>query len=662
MQWLSPITGLITAAVAIPALLLLYFLKLKRQELVISSTFLWKRTVQDLQVNAPFQKLKQNILLWLQLAVLVLLLLALAQPVLSLNMAPPRRCVILIDQSASMRATDVAPSRLDEAKKQARQLVESLRDARVWHLGDQADEAMVVAFAGRAKVLCNYTSDKQQLLAAIDAVEPTDGQSRLAEAVTVARAFASPMGAEDKGKSAVTPADLELYSDGRIADIGDISMAQGEVKYHAIGLSAEALAKDNRTVDNLAIVAMQSRRSFERPDQLTTFVEVANYGPKPVTTDVELGIDDRVVAVQSVTVPGRDPPARGEDGKPGRSAVTFAHEHAAAGVLQVRLVRDDPLAVDNRAWAILQPPKPLSVALVTEDNAALESALKACRLARFDVLKPADFAKFDVAADSPYDLVVLDRYAAADVPRGSYLVFGAPPAASGASVSAELKNQWIVDWRNRHPVLTFINMENLFAAKVWKMSLPREATVLAEFEDAPALAEVRRQGSLFILAGFDVLQSNWPFDAGFVMFCYNVANYVATSSGTAETAGLAVGQPITLQAAPGIREAQVTVPSGPAQAVRSGPSGAVRFGGTTRVGVYRVAVKDGPEKAYAVNLLDGAESDIEPATDLFFAGQTVKAQAPAAGRATENLWPWLALVGLVVVLLEWYVYNMKVRL
>jgi hypothetical protein len=662
MEWLSPITGLIAAAVAIPALLILYFLKLKRQERVISSTFLWKRAVQDLQVNAPFQKLKSNILLWLQLAVLALLLLALAQPVLSLNLSPARRFVILIDQSASMRATDVKPSRLDEAKAQARQLVESMRDGRSWRLGDQADEAMVIAFSGRAKVLCNYTSDKPQLLAAIDAVEPTDGQSRLAEAVSVARAFASPVGTEDKGKSSVAPADLELFSDGRIADLGEITMSPEEIKFHAIGLPAAAKAEAGRSIDNVAITAMQSRRSFERPDQITTFAEIANYGPKPATSDVQLSIDGQAVAVQSVTVPGREPPVRGEPGKPGRTAVTFSHEHGAAGVLEVRVAREDPLAADNHAWAILQPPKPLTVALVTEDNPALESALKSCRLARFDVLKPADFAKFDATAESPYDLVVLDRCAPADVPRGSYLVFGSPPTASGATVTAELKNQWVVDWRNRHPVLSFVNMENLVAGKVWKLSLPREATVLAEFGDAPAVAEVRRQGNLFILVGFDVLQSNWPFDAGFVMFCYNVANYVATSSGTAEAASLAVGQPITLQAAPGIREAEVTPPSGPVQTVRSGPSGVVRFGATTRVGVYRVAVKDGPRKTYAVNLMDSSESDLEPAAELFFVGQTVKAQAPAAGKATENLWPWLALVGLAIVLIEWYVYNLKVRL
>ena len=67
MEWLTPFTAVYAAMAAVPTLLLLYFLKLKRREQIISSTLLWKRAVQDLQVNAPFQRLRRNLLLLLQL-------------------------------------------------------------------------------------------------------------------------------------------------------------------------------------------------------------------------------------------------------------------------------------------------------------------------------------------------------------------------------------------------------------------------------------------------------------------------------------------------------------------------------------------------------------------------------------------------------------------
>jgi len=82
---LTPMIGLYAAAAAVPMLLLLYFLKLKRREVLVSSTLLWKRAVQDLQVNAPFQKLRRNLLLLLQLLALAAILLALTGPMLALR-------------------------------------------------------------------------------------------------------------------------------------------------------------------------------------------------------------------------------------------------------------------------------------------------------------------------------------------------------------------------------------------------------------------------------------------------------------------------------------------------------------------------------------------------------------------------------------------------
>src|SRR5918912_1207813 len=50
-----------------PLIVLLYFLKLKRKPLAVPSTFLWKKSVEDLHVNSLFQWLRQNVLLLLQL-------------------------------------------------------------------------------------------------------------------------------------------------------------------------------------------------------------------------------------------------------------------------------------------------------------------------------------------------------------------------------------------------------------------------------------------------------------------------------------------------------------------------------------------------------------------------------------------------------------------
>src|ERR1041385_4890362 len=116
-SFLNTLPAAIAAGIVVPSLLALYFLKLRRREMLISSTLLWKKAIQDLQVNAPFQKLRKNLLLFLQLLLLLLLAFAFARPVMNYSQGAGKIAVIAIDRSASMGAADVnGHSRLEEAK------------------------------------------------------------------------------------------------------------------------------------------------------------------------------------------------------------------------------------------------------------------------------------------------------------------------------------------------------------------------------------------------------------------------------------------------------------------------------------------------------------------------------------------------------------------
>ncbi len=655
MQWLTPITGLIAAGVAVPLLVLLYFLKLKRRDQFVSSTLLWKRAVQDLQVNAPFQKLRRNILLLLQLLALLLILFALAGPILSLTAGPGRRYVLLIDRSASMSAKDVKPTRLDEAKKQARQIVESLRSRTTFSLQDTSDQAMVVAFDSHARVMCNFTSDKRQLIAAINSIQPTDGESSLAEAVAVAQAFAQSPGEDANNRSAETPATLELFSDGRIGDLEQILLSAGDLNFHCIGRSPE----------NVAVTALQARRSYESPEQVDVFATVSNFGQSAVRSDVQLSIDGNVRAVRSVTIPPRKP---GDGDKPpaaGKGLISFALKHSGAGVIEVRQLRPDLLSADDAAWDVLAAPKKLTVLLVTKGNSVLSSALRACSPAKMDVCTPADFDAMDHAAMSAapiYDVIVLDNHVPVALPRGRYLIFGPPPKGIGVTMKNQLKNQVVVDWRQRHPVLQFVNMGNLFVSKCRRMSLPRDAEVLAEFGEAPAIAIVRRAGSAVLLVGFDVMETNWPFEPGFVMFCHNTMHYLGLEIGREQRGMLRVGRAITIEGLPVDSDVEITGPGFASLKLKTDQAGVFRFPGTDRAGIYSVVVGSNRPKHFAVNLLDADESDIEPVREIVLSGRRVEAKKGPSGRSNTLLWPWLAMLALAMVCLEWFVYNSKVRL
>lgn len=484
MELLTPMMAVYAAAVSVPLLLLLYFLKLKRREQIVSSTLLWKRAVQDLQVNAPFQRLRRNILLLLQLLMLLIMLFALAGPILSLTRGPGQRYALLIDRSASMNATDIEPSRLEAAKKQAMVFIESMRGKGFFSLSDKSDQTMVIAFDSHAKVMCNFTSDKRQLIWAIESITAGDGDSSLGEAVVVARAFAQSPGVEGNIRSAEEPARLVLFSDGRIHDLDQVVVGSDELIFHRVG----------KSVENVAITAMQARRTYENPDEINVFASLANYGTAKVSCDVQLSINNDVRAVRSVSIPARKTDNTPEGTQPGKVALSFTVSHAEAGVLEVTLLQSDSLSSDDTAWAILSPPKKLSVLLVTNENVVLESALRACPLARLDIRSPAEFdataTGSSLSVEQPYDVIVLDKHLPANLPKCRYLVFGRPPSGIDVSVPQQLENQVVVDWRPKHAVLQYVNMMNLFAAKCYQMVLPRDAEVLAEFNESPALALV----------------------------------------------------------------------------------------------------------------------------------------------------------------------------
>src|SRR5215471_12186252 len=102
-----------------PAIVALYFLKLRRQPLEVPSTYLWHKSIEDLHVNSLWQRIRQSLLLYLQLLLIALAILALLRPGWRSDKVVDERNIFLIDNSASMSAIDVAPSRLEEAKRRA---------------------------------------------------------------------------------------------------------------------------------------------------------------------------------------------------------------------------------------------------------------------------------------------------------------------------------------------------------------------------------------------------------------------------------------------------------------------------------------------------------------------------------------------------------------
>jgi Ca-activated chloride channel homolog len=137
------------------------------------------------------------------LVMLGLLVVGFARPTADVQMPRERATVMVaIDVSASMQATDVAPSRIDAAKRAAAASVDRL-PAR-FNVG-------LVTFAGTATIAVAPTQDHAEVRAAVDRVRLAPGTA-IGEAIFSSLQGIAGVGGDDAEEP--TPARIVLMSDG----------------------------------------------------------------------------------------------------------------------------------------------------------------------------------------------------------------------------------------------------------------------------------------------------------------------------------------------------------------------------------------------------------------------------------------------------------------
>src|SRR5262245_40788975 len=197
-----------------PAIIALYFLKLRRQPLEVPSTYLWKRSIEDMHVNSLWQRLRKNLLLFLQLLLVGLAMLALMRPGWEGEKLEGSRFIFLVDNSASMSATDTqdAKNRLDQSKKLVAGLISKMTSGMT---------AMIISFSDTPQVVQEFTDNTSLLAERLKTIEPTVHATDLRGALELADGLANPSrlplreGDRDIDVVEPQPANVYIVSDGR---------------------------------------------------------------------------------------------------------------------------------------------------------------------------------------------------------------------------------------------------------------------------------------------------------------------------------------------------------------------------------------------------------------------------------------------------------------
>jgi hypothetical protein len=653
VSWLTPLTGVILAAAVIPPLVLLYFLKLRRRPQAIASSLLWKKSIEDLRANAPFQKLRRSLLLFLQLVVLALLAMSVMQPRLHAGRHSGGRTILLIDNSASMDATDTEDgTRLAEARRRAREQVEAMYAGGLF--SSSAGETMIVAFSDRAQVRCRFTDSKQQLLAAVDDIEVTHGHTSIADALKLARAYTITP-APDSDRPGGPPADIELFSDGRIGDLDDQVLRGETLRYYPIG-TPEA---DNVGVGNISV-----ERPFDRPTAVEVFAAILNFNQAPITCDMQLSVDGIVRGIQEVTVA----PAEIDEATgillPGRNNVVFTpFEQPRGAVIEVACVRPDDLMADNVAQVVVTPAKRLTVALVGRRRSPIRTALEGLTL---ESLQLFDLAAFEREAEAGrvdrFDVIVLDGVEPASLPPGRYLSFGPTPPVEGLHEFGKGEPQGVLTWKAEHPSLQYVTMDDVVVTRSHLLQPARDVETLVEGSKGPLVVAVSRGGLRVIHVAFDPLDSTWPLMRGFVTFVVNAVDHLGHLGEGLTSQGYAPGDALTARLPADASDIRLRTPDRTVVLEPIDPAqlswGPARLAGLHVLSWRQRDREDEQEQAFAVNLATEREGNIMPRATIRIGTDQVSGEL-GAGDAYTPLWPWAVGLGLVVLMLEWWIYHRK---
>lgn len=600
-------------ALTIPVIVCFYLLKRRRVRVKVPSTLLWQRYLAETQASAPFQKLRTNWLLILQILLLLLAVLALARPFLAGQTAPSSLRVLILDASASMQSTDVAPSRFEAARSEAARWVE----------GVQRGQQCVILQAGpRTEIRQSTTGDPLRLRRALEACRVTDGPSRIEEALKMAESLIRD----------VADAEIHLFSDGAIGSLEEFENRNLPLVFHRVGERSH----------NVAFTALEVRANPEDPRQRAVFASLANLSPTTVETRVELGFEGEVIGSRAIRLP------------PGESEpVVFVTSQSKDGVYTIRHDAPDDLPADNQASVASSLPRPVRVLLVTRGNRFLEKALRAAGEVDLTVAS----SPLPGGRAGEWDITVLDDVVPEDWPPGNLLaIHVAEP--SWFEAGPGVKNPAIVDWRASHPLLRFVNFDNVAIAEAAGIQPPRWGTTLVESPQGPLLVAGDRGRQRVVWIGFDLLSSTWPLRVSFPMFMANAVQWLDPATARTERLNLRAGEPLRFDLPPDHGSVSVRPPGAGWQevAVDPGATGLV-FGATDRQGVYRLRWGTN-EVAFVVRALDPAESETTPRSEIRL-GRYGGAPATTLRGAPLELWRWLGGAALVVLALEWWWYHRR---
>ncbi|MBP1153800.1 MULTISPECIES: VWA domain-containing protein [unclassified Paenibacillus] len=646
----------------LPAIVLMYLLKRKYVDTEVPSHLLWNRVLRNLEANRPWQRLRNQLLLILQLLIAVLLVLALMQPWVWAKSGVKGHLVLVLDRSASMDALTPDPedsqqklTRLELAKRMAADVVQ----------GEASGSAVtVISMGGQPEVLVSRERKTDSVLAALQSVEPSYGRTAYKETMSLAAALTQ----DD------TDAEIRVLTDAGWSDGTEGLTFRVPVRVEPVG---------DAPLNNIAIVQFGVRNGAAAGSVANGVAALKNTGNSILETDVTLYADSAAAETARIRL------------EPGEQRTLHFDNIRSSDVYKLSMEAKDDYAADNEAFAFLSGDQNRKVLLLTEGNLFLEKALQ---LARAEVIK-VQAEGMTAPPQGEFDLVVLDRLQSGAITGEAWqrLLREKPVWSIRSGYQGTETNPPQADYQiSEHPVTKYIRFQDTHIAKILHVEPKDQAAWGEPIVSAglqPLIFAGLENGQPRLLFTFDLQQSDLPLRPEFPILVQNAVDWLGSTQRASlgrVIAGEKTDIPVSAQtvsaqwlpielAGTGASSGSVT---GKVQAAGQSPvpaeeaEGAVLSGQTVpnRPGLYQFVEKDedgGERKTYLEVSADPRESAITERKELEFARPTAGNLKPLGsgdsgsqvqleereGESPYPLLPWIIALVTLIVVAEWGVYH-----
>ena len=624
MQFLNPSAFYLIAL--IPIVVLMHFLKLRRQRHIVPSVMLWLGAIEDMKANVPFQRLRNSLLLILQILFLIIIVVSIARPAFRQLGVLTGQSILIIDNSASMQSTELGKTRLELAKTEVLKHINRL---------DPNGQIMVINTARPPNhILQSFTSDKAKLRKAVSELPAHHTAPDLTSIFASVRSYAD-----------VPNTQLFFISD----NFEQVPVSFGNIQKISVGGRA----------DNAGIVQFSVTHNL---DEYQLLVGVQNFGSTKKEIRVQLGTEGRWFAEETISLAARETES---------ILFPFNDKRLDGKTINARLDLKDDLSIDNLASTILHPPTKWEVLLVSDrDKSLLNHMLETNPRVAVSQIQPHEY--HGVVAK---DMVIFDRFVPGELPDGN-VIFLNP--VDGLPFMLTQKNMQTVRIINQeaHDVMRNVSLLGLQVKESLICELPEWGTPLVETPSGPLIwlgvptesGDLAQNGGLgkgvvFAFDPFNLESSQFALSIPGMILMSQCLEWLGSATAPIQPDVVKVGAPvkIRLNTSDAVDRVTVQLPDGTRTPLvaRSYP---IIFTETTQIGVYTVFVDDAPFGRFVANLLYPTESDLSPPKSEDDSQQDTSTedtveQVQHQPEVNREIWAYVAAFGLLLLAAEWWVYH-----